>query len=160
VTVNFYYDTDNIVTNGRSVLQEASTYTGPGNNTELNLFTGIRRLWNTTGVPTGAYYISADINDGVMTTTWYSEVPVFITQPPSSPLMYIDRPLGNEPVGPAFQIGGWAIDQGAVAGTGVDAVHVYAFFLGQQPSEEHDQMLGLLMEISLRTLAIIYLRKV
>jgi hypothetical protein len=44
-------------------------------------------------------------------------------------------------VGRPFEVGGWAIDQGAASDTGIDAVHVYAFpsaggapiFLGASP---------------------------
>ncbi|MCL4487663.1 MAG: hypothetical protein M1570_05980 [Chloroflexi bacterium] len=34
--------------------------------------------WDLRGVPSGSYYISADVNDGYKTTTWYSETPVII----------------------------------------------------------------------------------
>ena len=54
--------------------------------------------------------------------TTYSWLP-----PASHPVMSLDLPVsGPRPPG-AFQAAGWAIDQGAVTGAGVDAVHVWAF---------------------------------
>jgi hypothetical protein len=39
----------------------------------------------------------------------------------------VDVPRSGATVGSAFGIGGWAIDQGAPSGTGVDAIHVWAY---------------------------------
>lgn len=92
-TVTFYRDTDRNSSNGGRVA--LTQYTPPaispvGPNAlylptmlrnyspELNLLTGNSWMWDTTGVPAGTYYISADVNDGVMTTTWYSELPVIV----------------------------------------------------------------------------------
>jgi hypothetical protein len=76
--VTLYYDTDKNPSNGRTIARDYPVAIPPDNNAELNLFTGTQRLWRTNGVPSGSYFISADINDGVMTTTWYSEVPVTV----------------------------------------------------------------------------------
>jgi hypothetical protein len=98
VTVSFYYDTDRNATNGRTPIVQTMSPTAPADSNfvylptiptrppivsggppgEINLLTGETRLWNTAGVPPGTYYISADVYDGVMITTWYSEVPVII----------------------------------------------------------------------------------
>jgi hypothetical protein len=45
----------------------------------------------------------------------------------ASPQMHVDAPGGGVSVTTPFVIAGWAIDRGATAGTGVDAVQVWAF---------------------------------
>ena len=45
----------------------------------------------------------------------------------SSPAMFIDAPGAGATVPRPFVIAGWAIDKNADSGTGVDAVHVWAF---------------------------------
>jgi hypothetical protein len=92
--ISFYYDTDTNPDNGRKrvihnnptgqfrvffpEIYTPNTPTPPPQNNEINLMTGERAVWNTCGVPPGSYYLSAEIFDGVNTTTWYSEVPVII----------------------------------------------------------------------------------
>jgi len=50
-----------------------------------------------------------------------------ITTPVSRPLMSLDVPTANATVQASFAISGWALDAGSPSGTGVDAVHVWAF---------------------------------
>lgn len=50
---------------------------------------------------------------------------VTVTPPVSNPFLYIDTPAVNATVTSAFEVGGWAIDAGAPAGTGVDGVQFY-----------------------------------
>jgi hypothetical protein len=94
--ISFYYDTDTNPDNGRKRVIHTNPTTGqfrvffpalytpntptppPPQNNEINLMTGESAVWNTCGVPPGSYYLSADVSDGVNTTTWYSEVPVII----------------------------------------------------------------------------------
>jgi uncharacterized repeat protein (TIGR03803 family) len=45
----------------------------------------------------------------------------------TEPIMTIDIPGAGATVGKTFAIAGWTIDRKAFAGTGIDAVHVYAF---------------------------------
>ena len=45
----------------------------------------------------------------------------------TEPIMTIDVPGAGATVGRTFAIAGWTIDRKALAGTGIDAVHVYAF---------------------------------
>jgi hypothetical protein len=52
---------------------------------------------------------------------------VTVAAPISVPRMYVDAPAQNQTVTRTFAVGGWAIDQAATAGVGVDAVHVWAF---------------------------------
>ena len=89
--ITFYYDQDTNPDNGRSQVThpnptsqfsvffpELSTPTTAPQIKEIDLMTGQRAVWDTSGVPPGSYYISADVFDGVNTTTWYSETPVII----------------------------------------------------------------------------------
>jgi hypothetical protein len=91
VTVTFYYDTDTNPANGRTVMGQYAggqqqgakkvfmpMVLGGGPVPEINLMAGSNWTWNSAVAP-GTYYASADVNDGVMTTTWYSEVPVIVT---------------------------------------------------------------------------------
>lgn len=48
----------------------------------------------------------------------------------SAPLLTIDQPIPGAAVVPPFAVGGWAVDPYAASGTGIDAVHVYAFPAG------------------------------
>lgn len=88
VTVTFYYDTDTNPANGRVL---ANQYVSSPSNGPYSVFlpfvmnlsqtnpAGERIFsWNLAGVAAGTYYISADVNDGYQTTTWYSEVPMII----------------------------------------------------------------------------------
>jgi hypothetical protein len=52
---------------------------------------------------------------------------VNVSGPVSRPAVALDGPLTNSTVGATVNFVGWAIDLGASAGTGVDAVHVYAY---------------------------------
>jgi hypothetical protein len=92
-TPTFYYDTDRNAANGRTIAGSRAPVTlapkaGPSviflplvtRNFSQTDPPGTRTFgWNLTGVPAGAYYISADVNDGYNTTTWYSETPAIIT---------------------------------------------------------------------------------
>jgi hypothetical protein len=93
VDLTFYYDTDRDPENGGRVLMTQHT---PGPNAlyfpviglniqsasfpqpEIDLLTGASWFWDTTSVPAGTYYVSIDADDGVNTSTWYSEVPVIV----------------------------------------------------------------------------------
>lgn len=50
-----------------------------------------------------------------------------VLAPPSIPRMFVDLPAQNQSVSQSLVIAGWALDVGAVTGTGVDAVHVWAY---------------------------------
>ncbi len=97
-TITFFYDLDRNPRNGRNIIgsasnafNEAKTISSdyivflpllekgvPPLPKEVDILSGDIYHWNTTNVPLGAYYIAADISDGFNTTTWYSEVPVYI----------------------------------------------------------------------------------
>lgn len=50
--------------------------------------------------------------------------------PPTDPRMHVDSPGANATVAGAFYIGGWAIDAGAPASSGVDVVQAWAHPVG------------------------------
>ena len=52
---------------------------------------------------------------------------IHVTGGVSHPFIAIDTPRASQVVTSAFEIGGWALDMGAPAGTGVDAVQFYVF---------------------------------
>jgi hypothetical protein len=92
VTATFYYDTDQNPSNGRTLMQAYSAPAPPNPqllfmpiidrvylSPEVSPPSGYVWVWDTTGVPTGTYYVSAEVADGLNTTTWYSEIPVTIT---------------------------------------------------------------------------------
>jgi hypothetical protein len=91
VTITFYYDTDRNPDNGRTLAEEyvLANPTPPAGPHFVYLpivlnqyMSGVEVFqWDLTNVPIGTYYISADVNDGYNTTTWYSETPVIITAP-------------------------------------------------------------------------------
>jgi len=54
-------------------------------------------------------------------------IDVTMPAPVSIPQSFIDVPTGNATLSPSFLVSGWAIDLGAPAGTGVDAVHIWAY---------------------------------
>jgi len=97
--VTMYLDTDTNSNNGRIAAPAMTPNTSPGGNpafdfeiflptlfrpgistaSEFNFFAdALSFLIDTTDIPINTYYISADVYDGVMTTTWYSETPVII----------------------------------------------------------------------------------
>jgi glucose/arabinose dehydrogenase len=55
---------------------------------------------------------------------------ITVAPPPSDPQMALDTPPPGATVLSSFFVGGWALDRGAPDGTGVDAVHVWAFPIG------------------------------
>lgn len=55
---------------------------------------------------------------------------VTIPAPVSDPAMALDTPARQASLSQPFLLAGWAIDRGAVGGTGVDARHVWAFPVG------------------------------
>ena len=94
VTPTFYYDTDSDPDNGGRTLMvqyPSSTYQifipiglknydgSPILEPEINLLYGDRFWWDTSTVPAATYFVSVDLYDGINTTTWYSEVPIILT---------------------------------------------------------------------------------
>jgi hypothetical protein len=83
---------------------------------------------STTPLPVGTYYLSV-YSHRVINGQYSIPIVIPITVGAVSiPRMSLDVPLNDATVtGSGFAIGGWAIDLGALAGTGVDVVHVWAY---------------------------------
>lgn len=86
-------------------------------------------FWLTvSSLPPGTYeiatYARSTVTGGFDTTR--SET-VTVSGPLSNPTASIDVPADGATVAKSFYIAGWAIDAEAPSGTGVDAIHVYAF---------------------------------
>jgi hypothetical protein len=116
-SVALYYDTDQNTASGLTLITPNAA-----------LAAG-QYVWNTSQVPAGTYYIFAVANDGLNSVGRYSSGPVRVSSStaPSQGAIDLDTPAPNAVVTSAFEIGGWALDQGAPSGTGVDAVHFYVF---------------------------------
>ena len=52
----------------------------------------------------------------------------------SAPIVFLDRPAAGAIVSSPFVLSGWALDPGAPAGTGVDAIHVWAYPVAGGPA--------------------------
>jgi len=64
------------------------------------------------------------------TNSFQAPATVLATAGAGQPFGSVDLPASNAIVGTSFTVAGWAIDRAAPAGTGVSAVHVYAFAAG------------------------------
>jgi hypothetical protein len=85
VTVSLFYDTDTNPSNGRTAISVSGSACPSPPSPELNLLTGTCVMWDTTAVPSGTYFISAEVSDGITTTTWYSETRVIVNNPGPRP---------------------------------------------------------------------------
>ena len=79
-------------------------------------------------LPPGQYDVVVYAHSTVSGTFNNSKVVrVNVTAPLSNPRMAVDLPVQNQNISQNFVVAGWALDLGASAGAGVDAVHVWAF---------------------------------
>ena len=78
------------------------------------------------GLSPGPYAIVAFAHSTVA-GTFNLSAQARVTVAGSLPLMALDVPAPGSTIGPAFHVGGWAIDRAASSGTGVDTIHVWAF---------------------------------
>ena len=120
LSLTLYYDTDRNPGNGVTpIVSNISAASG-------------QYTWNTAGVAPGVYYIYGTVSDGRNAFATYSTGPVRVVNftPVSDALINIDGPANGSSTGQPFRVSGWAIDRGAAAGTGVDAVHIYAYANG------------------------------
>jgi hypothetical protein len=116
-TVALYYDTDRNAGAGLTLIASG-----------ISLGAG-QYIWNTSQVPAGTYYIYAVATDGLNAVGQYSSGPVKVSSlvAPSNGFIALDTPSSGQTVTSAFEVGGWALDQAAPSGTGVDAVQFYVF---------------------------------
>lgn len=93
---------------------------------------------NVSGLSPGGYTLQVAVHSTISGTFNQSRF-VNVTIPTSWPEMNLDGPGNGSSVASPFTISGWALDRMASSGTGVDAIHVWAFpadgsaarFLGQ-----------------------------
>jgi hypothetical protein len=87
--------------------------------------------FNVTGtLPGGAYTLVVYARS--IATGQFTPTVVAVTVAGSDPRMNVDVPVAG-PVGSPFAVYGWAVDLGAGGGTGVDAIHVWAFPVNGDP---------------------------
>jgi hypothetical protein len=77
------------------------------------------------GVRAGTATITASVGS---LTSGVNSATYTVTPLPSD--MFLDAPANGSAIGSPFTVRGWAINRSASSGTGVDAVHVYAFPAG------------------------------
>jgi len=83
-------------------------------------------------LPSGNYTITAYMHS-TLTGTFIrtaSATNVTVNATASNPQMNIDSPLPNRWLIRPFTLSGWAVDTGAPSGSGIDAIHVWAFRVG------------------------------
>ena len=78
-----------------------------------------------TGLPIGTYTL-VTFAHSTITGTFNQSRSVTVTVT-AAPAMSLDAPAQVGTVGSSFYAAGWAIDRAAASGTGVDAVHVWAY---------------------------------
>jgi hypothetical protein len=75
------------------------------------------------GLPAGAYDLVVYARSTITGSWQAGQRPILVP----SPAMSIDAPSHNAQVQQPFPVTGWAIDRASAQGSGVDAVHVYAY---------------------------------
>lgn len=79
-------------------------------------------------LPPGVHDIGVYAHSTITGTFNNSQVRrVAVTAPRSIPRMAIDLPSPSQMVSQNFRVAGWALDVGSSSGTGVDAIHVWAY---------------------------------
>ena len=85
-------------------------------------------------LPPGVHDIGVYAHSAITGTFNNSQViRVTVTAPVSIPRMAVDLPVANQVVSQNFRVAGWALDLGASSGTGVDAVHIWAYPISGAP---------------------------
>jgi hypothetical protein len=122
-TLSLWYDNDGSGFNGTRIVDGVAPTAGG-------------YTWNTAGLVAGQeYFIYSLLTDstGRVVSQGYAPWPIVgggsgsPAPGPSQPLMSIDAPGANAVVAQPFVMGGWAIDAGATANSGVDAIDVWAY---------------------------------
>jgi hypothetical protein len=93
--------------------------------------TSARLNISTTGAALGARTITLTNPDGQSATSSSA----LLTVVESSQAMAVDMPFNNTNVNTSFTVSGWALDQSAASGTGVDTLHIWAFPSGSSAGQ-------------------------
>jgi hypothetical protein len=127
-TLSLWYDSDGSGFNGTRIVDGVSPAAGA-------------YTWNTAGlVPGQEYFIYSRLTDstGRVVSQSYARWPIVggtsaaapapaPTPAASRPAMSLDMPAANTVVAQPFALGGWALDAGATANSGVDWIDVWAY---------------------------------
>ncbi len=89
------------------------------------------RLQATKPLAEGSYVLKVHARNTI--TNSFSDVRLVRVRIAPDPMMWVDSPRPGTTVSLPFQVTGWAIDRAASSGSGVDAVHVWAFRSGASP---------------------------
>jgi len=82
-------------------------------------------------LPPGTYDIRASALSAIAGTfNNHAIARITVVAPLSIPGMWVDLPAQNQTVSQNIAIAGWAVDLGSSSGTGVDAIHVWAYPVG------------------------------
>jgi hypothetical protein len=76
---------------------------------------------------TTTYYFAVTAYSAEGTSDYSDEIPAVVSNPIPHTLLTIDGPSAGSVVQPDLFLSGWTLDLGAPSGSGVDAVHVYAY---------------------------------
>jgi hypothetical protein len=80
------------------------------------------------GLAPGAYRLVVYVHSSASSRFDVARViDVTIAARVSRPVVMIDAPVDGAIVAPSFFIGGWTIDAASLSGSGIDAVHIYAY---------------------------------
>jgi hypothetical protein len=94
-------------------------------------FTNSAYTLNVSGLLPGAYRLVVFAHSTISGT--FSAQIRDITVRAGNPMMFVDAPVTGAVLHPPFEIRGWAVDTDALAGPGVDAIHVWAFSASGTP---------------------------
>jgi hypothetical protein len=83
-----------------------------------------------TGIPPGTYDLAVYARSTLSGKFDGRVSRINVAAPPSNPRMYIDLPSQNSTQSQNVVIAGWALDLASDSGSGVDAIHVYAYKAG------------------------------
>jgi hypothetical protein len=80
-----------------------------------------------TPTTTTTYFFAVRAYTPTTTSAYSTEVSTTITIVPSQATLNIDGPVLDSIQNGDMLISGWAVDKASTAGTGIDAIHVYAY---------------------------------
>ena len=82
---------------------------------------------NLTAPGTTTYYFAVAAYTPTQISDPSTELSTTVSNPIPRTLLYVDSPSSSQVLPPDIFISGWAADVGATSGSGVDAIHVYAY---------------------------------
>lgn len=98
---------------------------------QINFGDGTAQSFPTSGLPFSHQHTWSTAGPKTITATGFgncagsASANLAVLQP--NPAMWVDSPANNTVVNQTFWLAGWAVDAGATSGTGVSAIHVWAY---------------------------------